>query len=436
LRTAGSIADWGVRYIDDIVLHRQDNNADGDYTDTSSPADETFYHLTDAQFSTIAIVDDDQNIVERVTFSAYGRARHHWMADVDGDGDVDSTDTGIINTIAGGSDNLIGEDDYRAEADLDRDGDVDSADETIATNFGATSALDYGVLSDIGNPSGPGVDNQIGFDGYVFNVEAELYTVRFRWYSPVLGRWLQRDPAGYVDSRNLCEFVTSHPNRRIDPYGLQGIPTVPGSSAPPDPPSADPRGRLIPLARAVREAYRWGEIVYKTARYNELAEQMNQFIADCSSDGGIAIPIIVPERAIAERGIPKGPGVFEGPDYTVQVHCFCDPCEAAKINRSQLDRYRSSFETFEKYRYGYLDFTHLLSAKIRGERALYKLHEAHQAALDSLCDLAMEAKEEAQELCSDCEKKREERFTLPTIPVMPPGWFPGKPGIDPWWPTP
>jgi len=188
-------------------------------------ADATYYHLTDAQFSTVAIIDDNAVVQERVTYSAYGVARHHWPPDVDGDGDVDSTDTSIISTIASGGENAIGEDDYRAEADLNRDGIVNSADGTIATSFGAKAALRYGDLTSPGTPSGSppgsGIDNTIGFDGYVFNSEAELYTVRFRWFSPELGRWLERDPAGYVDGASLyAAYFALLGVAMNDPYGL------------------------------------------------------------------------------------------------------------------------------------------------------------------------------------------------------------------------
>ena len=39
--------------------------------------------------------------------------------------------------------------------------------------------------------------------GYVWSPKAEIYCVRYRYYDPLLGRWLQRDPAGYVDGLNL-----------------------------------------------------------------------------------------------------------------------------------------------------------------------------------------------------------------------------------------
>jgi uncharacterized protein RhaS with RHS repeats len=47
----------------------------------------------------------------------------------------------------------------------------------------------------------------------------ELYAFVYRTYSPQLGRWLQRDPLGYVDGMNLYEYVRSGPLTWIDPLG-------------------------------------------------------------------------------------------------------------------------------------------------------------------------------------------------------------------------
>jgi RHS repeat-associated protein len=66
-------------------------------------------------------------------------------------------------------------------------------------------------------------DNTIGFCGYVFNTEVAtggLYTVRHRHYMPDIGRWLERDPAGFVDGANLYEYGMSSPSVRNDPMGL------------------------------------------------------------------------------------------------------------------------------------------------------------------------------------------------------------------------
>jgi len=46
---------WGIRYIDDAVARRLDTNADGDYTDLGHA---TYFHITDVQFSSVAMIDD------------------------------------------------------------------------------------------------------------------------------------------------------------------------------------------------------------------------------------------------------------------------------------------------------------------------------------------------------------------------------------------
>lgn len=40
-----------------------------------------------------------------------------------------------------------------------------------------------------------------------------------RHFDPKHGRWLQRDPAGYVDGANLYQYVGANPLRHIDPFG-------------------------------------------------------------------------------------------------------------------------------------------------------------------------------------------------------------------------
>lgn len=53
-----------------------------------------------------------------------------------------------------------------------------------------------------------------------YDPETELYYVRARTYSPVLGRWLQRDPIGYAGGINLYEYVGGRAAVEIDPSGL------------------------------------------------------------------------------------------------------------------------------------------------------------------------------------------------------------------------
>jgi len=58
----------------------------------------------------------------------------------------------------------------------------------------------------------PGVQNVIGYVGYVFDPEIGgdgRYSVRYRQYRPDLQRWLQRDPIGYADGMNVAAPFTA-----------------------------------------------------------------------------------------------------------------------------------------------------------------------------------------------------------------------------------
>jgi RHS repeat-associated protein len=58
------------------------------------------------------------------------------------------------------------------------------------------------------------------FTGRQLDEEAGLYFYRARYYDPVLGRFLERDPAGYSTDLNLYSYVADQPTAATDPYGL------------------------------------------------------------------------------------------------------------------------------------------------------------------------------------------------------------------------
>jgi RHS repeat-associated protein len=62
--------------------------------------------------------------------------------------------------------------------------------------------------------------NPFMWTGQRYDAATGLYAFLFRRYSPELGRWLQRDPAGYVDGVNLYQYVASNPLASTDPLGL------------------------------------------------------------------------------------------------------------------------------------------------------------------------------------------------------------------------
>lgn len=61
---------------------------------------------------------------------------------------------------------------------------------------------------------------ELGFAGYRYDPVIRKYHVRNRVYDPRMGRWLQRDPLGYVDGMSLYAYVGNDPAGAIDPMGL------------------------------------------------------------------------------------------------------------------------------------------------------------------------------------------------------------------------
>ena len=65
--------------------------------------------------------------------------------------------------------------------------------------------------------------NEIIYCGYRFDPETQVYYVRNRTYNPLLGRWVQRDPAGYRGGAHLYQYIESKAPRATDPQGLRQI---------------------------------------------------------------------------------------------------------------------------------------------------------------------------------------------------------------------
>ncbi len=62
--------------------------------------------------------------------------------------------------------------------------------------------------------------NPYMWTGQRYDAETRLYHFLCRSYSPELGRWLQRDPLGYVDGISLYEYAASNPTCWGDAFGL------------------------------------------------------------------------------------------------------------------------------------------------------------------------------------------------------------------------
>jgi RHS repeat-associated protein len=124
---------------------------------TSGTIDETPYYLTDANMNVTALVDTSGAVVERYVYEPYGAVTFH-------------------------------------QADWQK------------TQLGQETP---GTLS--------AYANDILYSGYRRDAETGLYDARNRVYHPLLGRWLQRDPLGYVDGMSLYEYCGGGPMGATDP---------------------------------------------------------------------------------------------------------------------------------------------------------------------------------------------------------------------------
>lgn len=66
------------------------------------------------------------------------------------------------------------------------------------------------------------VNNTILFTGREYNYETNNYFYRTRYFSPSIGRFIQKDPLLYVDGMNDFSYVNNNPSNNTDAMGLTG----------------------------------------------------------------------------------------------------------------------------------------------------------------------------------------------------------------------
>ncbi|MCG3132455.1 MAG: hypothetical protein FLDDKLPJ_03305 [Phycisphaerae bacterium] len=210
----------GTQYIDERVALIEGEAGEAD----------TFYYLLQELFTVTGLVEKNGALAEADVYDGYGKVRlwDYSPGDFDRDGDVDATDQTTFTTAMGlGAPGTPTPD---PSTDLDMDGDTDLTDAGLFNTIkNAGGAVAERFASSLGNP--------FFFTGrrlYMLETlpEADATPVanqqlqhnRARHYSPLEGRWLQRDPLQYVDGAHLYEYARSKPVGTTDPSGKAALP--------------------------------------------------------------------------------------------------------------------------------------------------------------------------------------------------------------------
>jgi len=176
------------------------------------------YYLLKELYTVAGLVSRNGAAEEYYVYDTYGDATlYEWpIGDVNRDGTVNNVDWTFVSNAAS--------DTGKPYFDIDLDGDIDSADATETTNHNGETAIEV-TYSSVDNPyffTGR-ITDTLHADDLLVSEDANfkrLQDNRRRIYDPKHGRWLQRDPAKYVDGMNLYEYVQGRPVSLTDPSGL------------------------------------------------------------------------------------------------------------------------------------------------------------------------------------------------------------------------
>jgi len=166
--------------------------------------------------------------------------------------------------------------------------------------YGEATVLDEDWDPVQGNESA--VANDRLFTGSALDSDTGLYSSRVRdTYHPTLGRWLERDPAGYVEGMNLYPYVSSNPVALTDPMGLCG-----GTAPTPDEEEARYQEYLAEQTASTEDQ--------EMQRYEEyVAEQAGQ----AAEAGAYLGPVL---RAPTGNEVPMAPqGASALPQWLLQL---------------------------------------------------------------------------------------------------------------------
>ena len=234
---AGLAGMGGSSYINDVILSDRDDTS-GEKSASDGSYDTRHYRLYNWRHDVVGLATSAGRMKEWVKYTAYGVPFGLAMFDANDDGSVNLADASPIS-------GWIGTGAYDIRADYDMDSDVDSND-TAAI---AAVTMGHNILSTLGN--------RLGYAGY--RLRAELagtkWYVRYRWLDSATGRWLSRDPLGYVSHPTMYDYCAATPIRHVDFLGLS--PSSSGGIQPTSQPPEPPYPPLQPITIDPREPINW-----------------------------------------------------------------------------------------------------------------------------------------------------------------------------------
>ena len=111
------------------------------------------------------------------------------------------------------------DDNFNVVAALDDTGAI--AERYAYTPYGVVEFLNASFVAHTTQISD--IDNEILFTGRRLDPETGLQLNRNRFYHARLGRWVNRDPIGYLGGTNLYGYVGGRPTRFVDPLGFDEL---------------------------------------------------------------------------------------------------------------------------------------------------------------------------------------------------------------------
>jgi len=203
---------------------------------------ENYARTTDLEWNSlyqVTAASVNGSLAERYTYDGLGRlasisdgttTRHMVYDGMHVVGEVDSA--GALRkryTYGPGIDNLLAMTLYGGETNTyyfltDHLGSVSAlvdADGRIVEQYRYDAWGRVTVYDDAGNPiMASQYNNRHLFQGREYSWSTGLYNFRARWYDPITGRWLSKDPIGISGGLNQYAFANNNPVNFRDPFGL------------------------------------------------------------------------------------------------------------------------------------------------------------------------------------------------------------------------